>query len=193
MTSVFDLEDELADRRERLETVESTQADLLETVNAEYDSFEEVPKKIRDKFDKLEDGRVELEGEIEALADLVDEHEDTQFRLRQLTGGELAQIKDEVNQESFEFDARSGDAEGVPKSGYGEVLWVRRAVEKAPDWVEDSQHRENDPANLPWQVFEMLSDAVNAFNTVGDTTLGNSSLRERMESTSSSPKPSTED
>lgn len=193
-TRTFDLEELLESKRNDLADVEETIDDLVEEIDEKYGSHVDVPAEVEQKYENLESGRVELQGEVDALEDIVDEHDDTSFVIKQLSGGEVAHIQDEVSEQSFTYDVQTQSAQGVPKVGHAEILWTRRAVTRCPDWVPDSDVRGNDPANIrPWKVFRMLSDAVNNFNTTGDFELGNLSLRERMASTHSSQKQSTEE
>lgn len=184
MTKQLDLEERLEAKRAAIEDIEDVQEELIEEIEEKYGSYGEAPETYDDKFDELEENRVELKGEVNALEDTLDGRDDTVFVMKQLSGGAVADIQDRVNEKSFDFDIETQTADGVPKAGYGEILWVRKSVVQSPDWVEDSPDYENDPANLPWKVFNVVSEAVNNYNTVGDADLGNSSLRERMESDS---------
>lgn len=181
-TTTINLADLLAEREEELETLEAAQSALIAEAEDEYGSYAETPQSVEQKFDSIENQKVELEAEITALEEVCREHKDTAFRVRRLSGGAVADIQDQIAEQSFDFDVESQSADGVPKAGYGEVLWTRRSITDAPDWVEDSPEYPNDPANLDWKVFEVLSDAVDNWNTIGETSLGNSSLRAEMES-----------
>lgn len=186
-TDTIDLADLAAKRRDKIENLEASQEALVEQAKEKHGEYADTPASFEQKYDELESTKVELEAEAKALEALVDEHEDTAFEVQELSGGAVADIQDQILEKSFDFDLENQAADGVPKAGYGEVLWVRKSVVKAPDWLEDTEERgkvvyPNDPANLPWKAFEALSDAVDNWNTVGDVSLGNSSLQEAMES-----------
>lgn len=186
-TKIIDLADILTDREETVAELEDARRAMLETAEEEYGDYTEVPEHFENKFDRVDNELTEAEAKADSLRGLVDKHEDTAFRIKRLSGGEVAELQDKITEESFDFDVEQQSAEGTPKTGYAEVLWTRRSVVKAPEWVDNTEERgrvihESDPANLPWKAFEALSEAVDNFNTTGEASLGNTSLREEMQS-----------
>lgn len=180
-TTTIDLSELHEERKEEVQTLEAAQESLVADAKDEYGSYAKTPQGVEEKYASIESQKTELQAEVTALEEVCEKHDDTAFRVQRLSGGAVADIQDRIAEQSFDFDIQNQSADGVPKAGYGEVLWTRRSVVDAPDWVDDSPDHDNDPANLPWKVFEVLADAVDNWNTVGDTSLGNSSLREAME------------
>ena len=172
-TKTIDLEDRIEDIDEELEEIEERQEEILkESIEAENQG-EEVDDELEEEFDELEGDRVELEGERETLNTTVDGWDGGVFEIEELTFGQVQRISDEVLEESFEFNVQSQDMTGTPKEGYYQIEILRAAVVNTPPGAP------SDPAEYPTTIGEYLFEKVNAFNTVGDTEMGNSSLEER--------------
>lgn len=184
--TTIDLEDEIAEiRQDKLPAVEDAQDELIEQFEQEYGDYAEVPDEEEAAFDKLEEKRVDLQGTAQALERVVDEWGGSEFTITELSMGAVADVQDKVSAASFSFDHEEGEfEEGVPKQGYGMIETLRQAVvdqpSGAPTLTDEFGNRQPDPADYPHEVGMFLFEKVNAFNTVGDTDLGNSSLRERM-------------
>lgn len=121
-------------------------------------------------------------------------HGESVIVIEELSTGQIGAIQDEVSERSFDFDPETGEmVDGTPKQGFGMVETLRHAIVKQPEGAptrldpEDGRSEIPEPAEYSSQVGVFLFDKVNSLNTVGDTDLGNSSLREAMkESTASS-------
>lgn len=187
----IDLEREAEQIRDgQIAEIEETQDDLVAKLNEEYEDFSEVPTSKRQAFDELEARKNDLEGEAQALERAAEQWGDGVFVVQELTTGQLATIQDRVSEKSFDFDLDTGDAEGTPKSGYGMVETLGQAIVEAPDGAPTRSNPHGpgevpDPAEYPHQVGLFLFEKVNEFNAMGETDLGNSSLRERMKKSDS--------
>lgn len=187
--TTIDLQDEIeAIRGEKLPAVEEGIVELIEEFEEEYESYSSVPAAEERAYEKLEEKRIELKGRAEALERVVDEWNGSEFVVEELTTGNLASIQDSVAEASFDFDPQEGEMTGgVPRQGYGMVETLRHSIVRAPpgapSTIDPATGNENpEPADYPQQVGMFLFERINSFNTVGDTDLGNSSLRERMNS-----------
>lgn len=185
--TTIDLEDEIAELRgDKLPAIEDAQEELIAQFEDEYGDYSEVPDEEEDAYDTLEEKRVDLKGTVQALERVVDEWDGSQFTITELSMGAVADVQDKVSEASFSFDHEEGEfEEGVPKQGYGMIETLRQAIvdqpDGAPTYTDEMGNRLPDPADYPHEVGMHLFEKVNAFNTVGETDLGNSSLRERMQ------------
>lgn len=185
-STTIDVEEEAREiREEKLPAVEEAQEELISELKEEYGDYSSVPAEEEAAFEKLEEKRVELEGRADVLERTVEEYNGGEYVIRELTTGALAAIQDEVSEASFEFDPETQQVEGgTPKSGYGMVETLSRSIVQQPDGAPTRTGpkgaEQPDPREYPHQLGLFLFDKVNAFNTVGEADMGNSSLRERM-------------
>ena len=178
-------------RTSRLPEVEDAQDQLVAELKEEYEDFSKVPDVEEKAFNALEEERIELEGQAQALENAVEAWDGGEFVIQELTTGQIAHITDAVSEKSFDFDPHEGELKGgTPKQGFGKIETLRQAIVQ---WPTDAPTRKDEhgntgpaPADYPYQVGEYLYEKVNSLNTVGDTDMGNSSLRERMRSSSDS-------
>lgn len=188
----IDLEDEVEEiRTERIPSIEEARDELVAKLSEEFEEYSEVPKEYRQTYDEFEEQLVELQGKAQALEQAVEDWGDGVFVTSQLTTGQLASIQDAVSEKSFEFDPQRGEmVNGSPKQGFGMVETLREAIIQAPDGAPSREtefgREEPEPAEYPHQVGLYLFEKVNNFNTVGESDLGNSSLREQMNNYGSS-------
>lgn len=180
-TKAIDFEDRVDELRdEKIPEVEQARDDCLAEIDEKFDSFAEVTDEYRQTYNEYEERLVELRGEADALERAVDDYGGSEWQISELTGGEVARIEDEVNAESYDVDVRTGDIEGTPKSGYGRLLTVELGVESAPPEAPTKGSGAVDAGELSNKVVMYLFDKINALNTVGDTNLQTTSLREAM-------------
>lgn len=201
---------DVCDRLEEIETDEiprvlEDQDDLVDLVNDNFEDYTAVPERIERKFDELEAERVELEGELNSLrAELVEwsstyhleelETDDgyrwdevdwetvpSKFEIAKFNAATFASIEDEVVEQSFEMDVESENIRGTPKTGYGRILTCEKGIVAAPEGSPHKPSGEPQPGEYDNDTIQWLFDKINAYNTTGKTDLGNSSLRERME------------
>lgn len=166
-------------RDEKLPEVVEARDECLEEITEQFDDFASVPDEYRQTYEEYEERRVELEGQANTLERAVEEYGGSEWQISELTGGQVARIEDEVNEQSYDVDVRTGDVKGTPKAGYGRILTVELGVESAPpDAPTKGGHV--DARELPHGVVIYLFDRINALNTVGDTNLQTTSLREAM-------------
>jgi len=183
----IDLEEEAREiREEQVAEIEEAEDELVERLEEEYDGFSDVPDRFKKTYEQFEEQLVELRGRAQALENAAEEWGDGVFVISELTTGQVATIQDRVSEESFDFDPEAGEmVDGTPKQGYGMVETLRQAVVEQPSGAPTSSNPktgrdEPEPAEYPSQVGMYLFEKVNNLNTVGDTDLGNSSLRDRM-------------
>lgn len=174
-------------REERIPMLESKMDELVDQYEEEFESYEDVPEAERKAFDKLDEKVVEARGKAETFEYYIEEWNGSKFVIQELDTGAIAEVQDEVSEASFEFDVEEGELEGgTPKQGYGMVETLRKAVVQQPEGAPTYRDAEGNfrpaPGEYPHQIGLWLFEQVNNFNTVGDTDLGNSSLREEMTS-----------
>lgn len=163
---------------ERLPEIAERQDEIVEEAQ-EYESNKEtIPSGLESEFDELEAERVEISGEAKTLKRTIEDWDGAEFQLEELTFGQVQQISDDVMEQSFEVDMERQNMTGTPKQGFYQIEVLRQSIAATPPGAPD------DPAEYPTSIGEFLFDRVNALNTVGDTDMGNSSLRERMQSSS---------
>jgi len=108
------------------------------------------------------------------------------IRVRELTYGQVQRIRDDMMEESFEVDVQNEDIEGSPKSGFYQTEILKEAVIDWPEFAPSTTNRRKVelplPGEYPVPVSEWLYERVNAYNTTGDSDMGNSSLEEALNS-----------
>lgn len=179
--------------------------EIVEQAKEEYGSFSDTPDEVIEAYEELDNERIETKGTADALLraiiDLSDRFslEDWTdedgfmadeflekytwqeltglcvFTIEEFSGGALSKIQDQISDDSFTFDADTGSIEGMPKQGRAKVIMLQHGVIDKPENLENI-------ANLNSSSFEFLFDRLNELNTTGSVDMGNSSLRERMES-----------
>lgn len=196
-----EVEETQDDLVEQIESEYDSYAEVPDELDTTYDKLEERRVELRGQSIALvtailewssEYDLDEVEREHGSVEDFIEEHGvqdlgSSEFVVQELSTGQLADIQDRVSEKSFEFDPQEGKmVSGTPKQGYGMVETLREAVVRQPDGAptrtDDLGHDLPEPAEYPNQVGMFLFEKVNSLNTVGDTDLGNSSLRERMKS-----------
>lgn len=182
-TTTLDLQAEIEDLRGRLADLEADQEALLEEAErieageADTDSPEERLAEIEAEFDDLEAARTSVTGFVRALEKVVEEWNGSEFEIVELSAGTVRRIKDEV--------AEKSDGEAY-RSGYHEIRVVEESVVSAPPGAPSTLdtktgEEEPDPKEYPNRVFSWLYEKINAWNTVGEYDMGNSSLQERLD------------
>lgn len=189
-TTTIDLADEVDKiRDEKIKEIEKAQENLIKEFEEEYGSYSDVPSEEEGAFNRLEEERQELLGTAKALENAIEEWGGGEFVISELDTGSIARIQDRVSEKSFQFDPEQGQLkEGTPKQGFGMVETMRVAIQKQPEGAPIKRDNKGNPqiapGQYPHQVGLYLFEKINNYNTVGDVDLGNSSLRERMESSS---------
>lgn len=204
-TDTVDLENGIAETEDDMEQVVEARDELVSLLDDEYESFQDVPGDYVQKYEQYEQQRKQFLGRINSIVafilscdgwdddeidDLRDEHGSlyeyyeeegpnigpSEFVISEMTGGQLAEVQDEVNARANADGLVSGDAQDM--NGTRVIASLRKAVEKAPPGAPD------DPADYQWQVMTYLFEKVNNLNTVGDTDFQTTSLRQAMEKNS---------
>lgn len=186
-----------------IEKVEAARDELVSKVSEKYDDFSEVPGELRQKHQQLEEQRKELVGRINAVVadvlsfdghgdeeikELQEQHEDglwgyyreegpgigpSEFTITELTGGQLAEVQDEVSARASADALSSGDPQDM--NGTRVIATLRASVESSPAGSP------GDPAELRWKVMLYLFERVSDLNAVGSTDFRTTSLRQAME------------
>ncbi len=106
------------------------------------------------------------------------------FVVEELTFGQIQSVSDEMMEESFEVDVEREKLDGTPQQGFYQIKLLQEAILQWPTHaptVEGSYGAElPSPGDYPIPVGEWLFEKVDALNTRGDTSMGNSSLEEAM-------------
>lgn len=173
-TKTIRLEDRVEEIENDLEEVENEQEEIVQEAIEAEENGEEISSEKEVRFDDLEVDRVELNGELESINRTLEDWEDGEFEIRELSYGQVQRISDDVLEKSFDVDVATESLSGSPKQGYYEIQILKEAIVDAPDNAPDN------PADYPQLIGEFLFDKVNAFNTVGDTEMGNMSLQDKM-------------
>lgn len=164
----YDLRDRAEEiRAEELPEVEESIDDLVAAAAEEYGEWYKVPAAVRSTYETLEGRKVELEGQADAIERVVEEWGGGEHVIGELTAGQLARVRDEIS-------GAAVGAEVDPGEGAAQIRIVEEALIGRPSGAPE------EVAEYPSSVVEPLFAAVNAVNTVGDVSMGNLSLRERM-------------
>lgn len=199
----IDLEDAIPETEEDVRRVRDAQQELLDKIDEEYDDFSEVPAKFQKKHQQLEEQRKELVGRISAVVadvltfdghgdddikQLQEQYEDglwgyyreegpgvgpSEFTISELTGGQLAEVQDEVSARASADALASGNAQDM--NGTRVIATLRASVDSHPAGAPE------DPAELRWKVMLYLFEQVSDLNAVGSTDFRTTSLRQAME------------
>lgn len=164
------LQDELEELRERREEIKNRAAEL------DKEEDKEEYKSLKKEWSEVEAERVEVKSKINRFQEFVDEWESTRFVVRELTFGEVQNVKDVVSSESFDVDVELKSIEGTPLQGLYQTEILDRAVEEVPEDAPDN------PNDLPEIVGDWLMEKAESINSLGDDDMGNMSLEEAINS-----------
>lgn len=175
----FSLESELGLLKDRIDEIEEEQDELARKAEEWQEKDERERdgnqyKRLKKTFNNLENERVEKESKRERFVEYVEEWEDDEFRVRELSFGEVQEVKDIVSQESFEVDVELQEIEGTPLQGVYQSEVLRRAVEDMP------KECGNDPRQLPEMLGDWLMEKVESVNSLEDENLSTESLDDRI-------------
>lgn len=172
-----DVEDAIDEFKSELADVREERESVLESAEQydDEDNDEDIPTNLETRWNNLEERRVKLESRISRFEEFADEVSTTTFVIQELTLGQVQQVKDIVSQESFDVDVQRQSIDGSPLQGVYQAEFMRRSIVQSPPEVDDVM-------DLPDTIGEWLWERVDAFNTSGDLSMGNMSLREAMDS-----------
>lgn len=163
-----DMYDWVGRYQEQAEEYAESQEEIVEEIEANYDSWHDVPDALEESWERLEEQRIDAQGKADRIGQAIEDWGGSIFRLSEMTAGNLAQIQDATG---MQVDSAGEISQGRGGVGAAMVEAVRLGVEKAPPEAPDV-------TEYPWQVVEALFEAIEAINTTGDIEMGNSSLRE---------------
>ena len=173
----FSLEDELPRLEGRRDELEEERQDIKSRAKSlDQDENEKQFKQLKKRWKEVEAERSQVKAKIERFQEYVDEWGDTEFRVRELSFGEVQNIKDIVSSESFDVDVELQEIEGTPLQGLYQTEVLKRAVVSMPEDGPDN------PNDLPDLLGEWLMDKVESINSLGDEDMGNMSLEEAISS-----------
>lgn len=164
------LEDELENVKERREEIKDQASQLDRSENK--DQY----KSLKKEWSEVEAERVEVKSKINRFQEFVDEWESDRFVVRELTFGEVQNVKDVVSSESFDVDVELQSIEGTPLQGLYQTEILSRSVEEMPDDAPDN------PNDLPEILGDWLLEKAESINSLGDDDMGNMSLEEAINS-----------
>ena len=153
--------EELPPRRERKQEIKEAAA--------EYDNAWLIPDELEEKYERIKDEIASLEGEASTLEHYTEKWGDDEFTIRELSVGSVSAIQDDVAEAS---DVNM-DGEGTPKGGYARKRTLEMGLKEKPAQAPAVE-------NFPDPVGDLLFDLVDEFNTTGEISLGNSSLKIEM-------------
>lgn len=177
----FDLHEVIDELEEEAEGYAASQADIEQEARGLMGESEEAIKPLRESWEALESKRVEAAGQAERFEALIDEYGGSTWKLKELTVGDAARIRDstgvEVDIETGSFDTGMGAATTEMLR-----LSIKSAPPDAPDVVD-----------YPALLAEVLNERIENLNHIGEVDSGNRSFGDVMESsTDSSQTSSTE-
>lgn len=188
-TRTLDLNDRIEEIEERLETIEEEKERIKTEVrqHRQEDETDEIPNDLEDEWEDLDKEEVELRGDRKKFAEVVEEWGGSEIVIEELSFGQLQAVSDDMMDKSFEVDVDRGDVEGTPQQGFYRIRLLEQAISRQPSGaptqtiVERGQEKEvPSPGDYPIALGEWLFEKIDAFNTTGDTEMGNSSLKEAM-------------
>lgn len=173
----FELQSEIPVLEDDLDEIEDEREDIKEAA-ASLDKKEDRNqyKSLKKDWKEIEAERVELQAKINRFEEFVEEWESTRFVVRELTFGEVQEVKDVVSSESFDVDVELQSIEGTPLQGLYQTEILDRSVEEVPDEAPDN------PNDLPEMLGDWLLDKAESINSLGDDDMGNMSLEEAINS-----------
>ena len=174
----FSLEDEIPKLEKELEGVKEERGEVKRKAKEVDDQDSKRFKQFKRRWKEIEAERVEIQSKISRFQDLVDEWDDTEFRVRELRFGEVQNIKDVVSSESFDVDVELREIEGTPLQGLYQSQLLEYSVVSMPDDAPD------DPNDLPEVLGDWLLEKAESINSLGEDELGNMSLEEAISSES---------
>ena len=153
-------------RTEELPPLEAQMDEIRAEADENYNDVWDIPDKMEERYKSLKDQAKNLRGEIETLEHYIEEYGGDEFTIRELSVGGVGKIQDDV----AEASNANFQGEGTPKGGYAR----NRTLEVA---LVDSPPRAPEPSDMADTVGDWLFDCIDEFNTTGQVSLGNSSLR----------------
>jgi len=174
-----DLNDRLEElRNQKIPEAEDEVSEFVSEVEQEYGRFEDVPEEHRVVYDELEENRVELTGEANVIEKTLSRWEGGEFEISALTLGQIAQLQDRVS-------ASTSSETNVTRDGAALTETLNQGIISQPSGAPtrtdpDTGIEKPNPADYPQAVGEYLFEKINALNTTGEQSMGNMSLRERM-------------
>ena len=166
--------DELGEERERIKSEAKSLQEKDELTGRDKKKF----KSLKKEWKEVEAERSQVTAKIERFSQYVDEWSDTEFRVRELSFGEVQNIKDIVSSESFDVDVELQSIEGTPLQGLYQTEVLERAVVSMPEDGPDN------PNDLPDVLGEWVMEKVESINSLGDDDMGNMSLEQAINSES---------
>lgn len=143
--------------------------EAIEDEAAEYDDLWDIPDDLERRYEQAQQEVKALEGEADTLEHYAEEWGDDEFVIREFSVGGVGRVQDDVA-EASNVDMR-GD--GTPKAGYARQRAIAIALKDKPTSAPDVEE-------LPDAIGDWLYDCIDEFNTTGEVSLGNSSLRAAM-------------
>lgn len=169
----LDITEERDDLAESIEDIEERRDDLLDEA-MEIDPPEDQDEQerfdtIEEEVDALESTLPMIRGYRKILDRAIDEWDGTEVVIRELSGAQSRAIATEAQQKA--------DQAGVDYTDdFHETLLLQKAVVSTPPGAPDPDMI----GDLPNRLFDWLLQRANAINSVGEFSMGNSSLRRRM-------------
>lgn len=166
-TTTIDMLDRVAEIRESEVPPRQAQIEeILETAKDEYENIWDIPEDLERRYQRLSDEVERLNGEADTLEHYADAWGDSRFEIRELSAGAVGQIQDDV----AEASGAGFDGSGTPKTGYARNRTLEIGIKEKPTGAPEIN-------DIPDAVADWLYDCVDEFNTTGEVSLGNSSLR----------------
>lgn len=170
----LDLEEERTVVEQQIEEVED-EIDALVDEALELDPPETENEKdriaqIEQEVAELESKKVSSEGYLKAIDRAIEMWDGTELAIRELSGTETRIVADEAQRKADELGL-DNYSENIH-----ETEFMQRAVASTPPGCPDPDNI----GDLPNRMFDWVLTRANMLNSVGEFSMGNSSLRERM-------------
>lgn len=173
----LDLEDQLDTINEQIESFREAQEELVDTSEEmrPLDTQEDIMdhQLVEAKHDMLDSEITNLRGYANAIERALDEWDGSEVVIKELTAYETRMMRDTIKREAAQVGI---DTEESYPSGKHEIEFMQRAIESTPPGAPDPEEIQGVPETL----FDFLLNRANAVNSVGELTLGNSSLNQKV-------------
>lgn len=168
--TTIDLSDGTEEIAEEIEQLDDDIEHLKQTVKEEYDSHLDVPQKVQDRWQQLQEKRKNLIGQQNKISEAIEDWGGSEITITELTGQQLAAVQDQINRGASQREGLKGQS----MNGARVVGFLQESVVNSPS------NAPNDPGEWPWMVMLYVFEKVDNFNTVGETDFQQTTLKDAM-------------
>lgn len=174
LTRTLDIEDEAEELEGHLNELRAEENRLIDEALALDESEDAEDQErfaaVEEQVEQLDAMITITEGYLEVLTRASEEWDGSEIVIRELTGAETRSIATQARKRAEKAGVENYD------ENFHETLMLQNAVESTPPGCPDPEKI----GDLPDRLFDWLVNRANTLNTVGEFSVGNSSLREKM-------------